>query len=176
MADKPARTDHFRAVIADLKAKRDQIDGMIAQLEAFEYMVANPLRIHPPVSYDLDTPPIQFDIKPDPNPPHNSEPRSFSLVGMPDTEHMSLGEACTAILKHARKPVMLREVVGALIEIGFGNSENLRNNVGSALYHRAKVRKDVERVPPKYWRYVDQPEQEKPASVTRNTKETETTE
>lgn len=138
-------TANYVAVIADLRAKRDELDRVISLLEAMAQInppsqtsviatasVAMPL----PVAPSIRT--LHADVKPS------------NVVGT------GIGERCMAILRdHGNaRPMSTRQVTDALLASGFTlNTKSPPNNVWSALSHRAKVSKDVERVG-NNWRYI----------------------
>ena len=134
MRDEHISTANYAAVIADLRAKRDEIERTIAILEAMAGVA--PVvgrRAHPPAEAVA---------------PVASRTATVSL-------NNGIGEACARIVReNAGAALSTREVTDRLIASGFRiNAENPINNVWSALNHRVKVTGDIEQVD-KRWRYV----------------------
>lgn len=136
-------TANYAAVIADLRTKRDELDRVINLLEAMA-QINQPSSGHTlaaavaaPVPTELVMS-LHNDIKPS------------NVVGT------GIGERCMTILRDQGNghPMSTRQVTDILLASGFPlNTKSPPNNVWSALSHRAKVSKDVERVG-NNWRYA----------------------
>jgi len=145
MSTETISTANYAAVIADLRAKRAELDKTISMLEAMANL--------PKPSQGMTlTHARTSDI-------FSSSP----ITGISDPAHSAsgtgsnngIGEAVAAILKaHQGRALSTREVTDLLLKSGFPQqTENPINNVWSALSHRSKVKKDVIREG-KNWRFA----------------------
>jgi hypothetical protein len=135
-------TESYANVIADLEAKRDELDRIIRTLKAMS-------QLEPPAT------PTIVSTKPEKMLPI-SRPSGRRRVSR---SHYSagLGEECVRILRDCVQTgaaISTRQVTDLLLESGFElKTANPTNNVFSSLNHRAKVSGDVERVGSN-WRFV----------------------
>ena len=141
MPSESSSTANYEAVIADLRAKREELDRTIATLE----LMAGTRRASPalpPTSQDATKmPPIQPRLRVSP-----------PAAALPSGQ--GIGEAVAAILRRERAELTTRAVTDLLIQSGFKiNTKNPFNNVWSALRHRAKVTKDIQQHE-KVWRWI----------------------
>ncbi len=138
-------TANYAAVVADLRTKRDELDRVISLLEAMAQIN--------PASQETAAPKATVAASPQTTPsvssPHADIKRS-NVVGT------GIGEKCMTILRdHGNgQPMSTRQVTDILLQSGFElNTKSPPNNVWSALSHRAKVSRDVERAGNK-WVYI----------------------
>jgi hypothetical protein len=135
-------TADYAAVIADLRAKRDEISRTIAMLEAMSQMPSDnrgpASEAHRPIS-----PPPTYR----PAEPKAPQPNASGNNG--------IGDACARIVLAQDGELTTRQVMEQLIASGFelDDRKNPANNVWSALSHRVKVAGDIEKVG-KNWRAV----------------------
>lgn len=130
-------TANYAAVVADLRAKRDEIDRTIAFLEALggvSKLVAK----------------VEDKVAVAPRPPTNQAAHETPI------QQLAMGDASIAVLRAMSRPLTSREIMESLQRRGydFKNAANPVNNVNSALAHRAKVRGDVARHGTRYWSLV----------------------
>ena len=133
-------TESYATVIADLRAKRDELDRTIRMLEAM---------------VQLESPSPTQTISPRPEKAADvARPRPAKRRGPPPRSN-GLGERCMRILRErSAETFSTRQVTDLVLEFGFRlETVNPTNNVFSALSHRAKVSGDVERVGSN-WSYV----------------------
>ncbi|ADJ25009.1 hypothetical protein Hden_3214 [Hyphomicrobium denitrificans ATCC 51888] len=162
MGSESISTASSAAVLADLRARRDELDRIIKGLEG----------IYGPVS--VPTPPAH--LKQNTAPPTvasreiaKTAPLAPALIATTPqartaTGNNGIGEACAKIVeRHANKQgLSTRQVTDLLLESGFVlNTKNPTANVWSALDHRCKISGDVEKVG-RNWR---KPEAVSPAQV-----------
>lgn len=117
----------YATVIADLRAKRDELDRTISMLETMAALSAP------------------------------SQQRATSRTPSPQDEAAGsgIGDACVQILKQSNESLTTREVTERLLASGFPlQAPAPEKNVWSALDNRAKGKSDVEKVG-KHWRYRD---------------------
>jgi hypothetical protein len=140
-------TANYAAVINDLRAKRDDIDRTIAMLEA-RVLEIDPLARATARPVSSQQPLVAARQR--------TRPMPHGATG--------IGEACAKVLKdHEGSTLTTREVFDLVQQSGFVvNTANPMNNVWSALKHRTKSARDVQRVG-KNWRYALR--REKPASA-----------
>jgi hypothetical protein len=144
MSTETISTANYAAVIADLRAKRAELDRTISMLEA----MANLPRSSQSVMLTHT---------------RTSDVLSGPIIGISTSDHVvsgtggnnGIGEAVANILKaNPGRALSTREVTDLLLQSGFPQqTENPINNVWSALSHRSKVKKDVIREG-KNWRFA----------------------
>ncbi|AGK57302.1 hypothetical protein HYPDE_28113 [Hyphomicrobium denitrificans 1NES1] len=136
-------TANYAAVIADLRAKRDELERTISMLEAMAQLapsgtaaVSQPVRPVFVMDATADAPLGHF-------------------VSPPATGNTGIGDAVARILKDNQgRALSTREVTDLLLRSGFPQTtENPVNNVWSALSHRMKTKGDVAREG-KNWRFA----------------------
>ena len=150
MSEAHLSTANYSAVIADLRAKRDELDRAIELLEKVAAIQVSLAR-------DAGSVPVRRFRLPSPTVSRPSEPPAQSSKGntpipapspkaMP-TPSVGIGEVCVKVLREAGKPLSTREVTDAVLATGFQiNTANPVNNVWSALSHRMKAtRPDISR-------------------------------
>lgn len=137
MSEAHLSTANYSAVIADLRAKRDELDRTIALLEAMAGISA-------PAKTEELAPRVR---QPDPlAPPKQSAPEPRSKDASPTAPSLGIGEVCAKVLRDAQGALSTREVTDRVLATGFEiNTANPINNVWSALSHRMKVSKDIAR-------------------------------
>lgn len=134
MGNAQLSTANYSVVIADLRAKRDELDRTIALLEAMAGIAA-------PVKAEEVAPPVR---PAPPAPPKTSAPVPERSKETSSTPSVGIGEVCAKILREAREPLSTRDVTDRVLASGFEiNTANPINNVWSALSHRMKVTKDI---------------------------------
>lgn len=133
MRDEHISTANYAAVIADLRAKRDEIDRVIAALEG---MILNRQVVLTAKRSEVPATVTSFEPKL-PNGSGNN----------------GIGEACARIVIESGGELTTRQVADRLIASGFqlDDRKNPINNVWSALSNRTKVAGDIEKVG-KNWR------------------------
>lgn len=140
-------TASYTAVIADLRAKREELDRTIRMLEAMSQLEPTQITQEPLAKLERATPVIR----------QQSTVRRTARV----IRSSGIGEECVRILKESAlngDELSTRQVTDLLLESGFKlKAANPINNVHSALNHRSKVSRDVERVG-RNWRYIGEPE------------------
>jgi len=143
MGTESVSTANYAAVIADLRAKRDELDRTINMLEAMAQVSSPAQQVNKPsrplfVMRDTDEGPTgQF------------------VPSMPTGGNTGIGEAVVKVLReNPERSLSTREVTDLLLKSGFPQAtENPVNNVWSALSHRMKVKGDVVREG-KNWRFA----------------------
>jgi hypothetical protein len=145
MSTETISTANYAAVIADLRAKRAELDRTISMLEAMANLPQSSQSVtltHARTSDVFTGPIIGTTSMPD-------------HVGSGTGSNNGIGEAVANILKaHPGRALSTREVTDLLLQSGFPQqTENPINNVWSALSHRSKVKKDVIREG-KNWRFA----------------------
>lgn len=129
MTDSHVSTANYAAVIADLRAKRDELNRTIAMLEAMANLNSSPARAEAPKAHD----PVPSSL-----PQGLGQGQKGANTG--------IGEACAQILREHGDSMSTREVTTALAEQGFSlTMANPTNNVWSALSHRSRTKGDVAR-------------------------------
>jgi hypothetical protein len=134
-------TESYAAVIADLRAKREEIDRTISILEGM-MQIGPSGESQAPVSGVSEA--VRVPV-----------PSLVSNVAAPTAPLSGIGEAVVRVLQeHERSgPLTTRQVTDLLIQSGFElTTANPINNVWSALDNRAKVKKDIRRAG-KNWQY-----------------------
>jgi hypothetical protein len=145
MSESHLSTANYAAVIADLRAKRDELDRTIAMLEAM-VKLSQPTQADNASRQPSDDSRKQSAQTLAQNPPTRASRR----VGAINT---GIGDAVAQVLMEQSRPLTTREVTDALAKTGFPlNMANPLNNVWSALDHRSKIRGDVIREG-KAWRW-----------------------
>lgn len=151
----------FEEVINVLKARRDEHDRAsadlaktIALLEAQRPAVQT-VQFYPPPAGPTPVMPNAMIRDLVENSPQGSVP--FNVEGLPNLNGLTIGEACAVVVKHARVPITVRDILNTFKFVGYEVRGDAANNIGSALWNRAKPssKQDVAKSGSRHWVYRD---------------------